>query len=196
MLAFELKGVSIKRAIINGETAHLYLKDDRLPSVIIPDAGTFKLQVNFDVTADLGGKVSEKQGVTTFSFGIPKSHIGELSILSDTFYDIKLVNFPIQSKKLVPGLIGKAGRDRIETFGFVGNMDVVNIRVHNRRSFAKTGTKISSNEKHTKHVSRHGINTEVLYNIRVQDGRVDFITLDIPESVEIHDVNAQSPIRI
>jgi len=177
-----MKGVSIWRALINGETAHLYLKD-RLPSIIIPDAGTFKLQVNFDVPVTFRGKSSGNKGYAAFE--IPKAHIGELSILSDLFYDIKLENHPIQSKKLLPD---PSGKDRIETFGFVGNMDVVRIRVHNRRSFAKTGIKISSREKIMKHVSRHEIKTEALYNIRVRDGRVGFITLDIPESVEIHDV--------
>ncbi|MCP4156740.1 MAG: hypothetical protein GY757_54000, partial [bacterium] len=109
LLVFPLKNVSIGRALLNGETAHLYMKDG-LPGIIIPDAGTFKLQVSFDATAEFGGKVSENQGVTTFSFKIPKAHIGEISILSDPFYDIKLVNFPIQSKKLAPD---PSGKDRI-----------------------------------------------------------------------------------
>ncbi|MGA1870597.1 MAG: hypothetical protein ACMUJM_18845 [bacterium] len=176
LLRIPLKGVLYKKARLNGEKAHFYYKENS-PRLIIPGPGSYDLSVEFDVPIDF----KEKKGCITFD--IPPVLFGEVTILSDFFYEVVVKNSVFTSKRKL--------ENQFETIAFIGGESKISLEINNRRSFGEKEVRVFSDERHEAYFSRELIETFSTYTVTVREGVIKYLEIQIPKQFHVHELSGQ-----
>jgi len=174
VMEFPLEGVLYLNATLNDKKALFYDQDGNY-KIVIPNKGDYTLSIDFLVPIDF----NKKKGI--ISFKIPKTLLGDITLVSDLFYDIRFQNVLFSSKKQID--------DKMEFVGFISDKDNIAFEITNRRTSGEKRVKIVSDEKHQVNINNDLIEHTALYSLDIQNGKVNSFDLSIGKNIHIHDVS-------
>ncbi len=174
LFRFPLKEVGYQDAKLNGDHVQIYAKDSN-PRIIIPGKGSHEVSVTFLVPIPF----AEKKGFV--SFRIPPAILGQITITSDLFYEVKLKDPVFASRRRL--------KDKVEIFGLIGARDTLSLEINNRRSFGEKKVKISSRETHHVFVEQNIIHRKGEFTVTVQDGMAQTVDIEIGKNDQVYSLS-------